>query len=257
MKRFSYFGTAALAAACCLLFAGQALAGTISYQELTPGAGQSVLLSDLITGQIPGIQVGDKLFDRFNYTATGDMPPADRVSVLAITDADGNFGISFQGAFLDLVDVGTQLASDAGIRFEVSVEESFAERGFRISDVHLFASGVGDFSLAGPGAFISVDENFTGSRPPTSAGLSAFASNSGAGGIQLEDSVIFDALYTRLRVQKDIVALSSPEGQLPARFTIIDQTFSQEIIPEPASWALFSMAMVSLVLAARRREALG
>lgn len=254
MKRNSCPAVAALAAVACLCFATQASAGTVSYLELTPNRGESVLLSDLISGQIPGIQVGDKLFDRFNYTATGDMPPADRVSVLAITDADDNYGISFQGAFLDLVDVGRQLASDAGIRFEVSVEESFAERGYRISDVHLFASGVGNFSLAGPGAFISVDENFTGSRPITTAGLTAFASNSGVGGIQLEDSVVFDALYTRLRVQKDIVAFSTPEGQLPARFTIIDQTFSQEIIPEPASWALFGMAMVSLVVAARRRE---
>lgn len=237
------------------LFAHVAAAGTASYMTLVPNQGQQVLLSELVSGAVPGIIVGDKMFDTFNYSFTGDMPAADRVAVIGITDADGNYGISFQGAFIDLVDAnGPQIPSDAGIRFDVAVTADAVERGYRIHDAHLFGSGTGNFDLAGQGAFIAVDENFVGNDPMINDGMTVFASNSGAGGRQLEDWIFFDQVYTRLKVQKDIVALSSEDGVLPARMTIIDQTFSQIVIPEPASWMLFSIAMTGLAIAVRRRE---
>ncbi|MDC0935439.1 PEP-CTERM sorting domain-containing protein [Pirellulales bacterium] len=248
---------AVAAVAVTLVFASSAHAGDVAYQQLQ--IGESVVLRDVLVngGTIPGLIVGDKMFDGFIYSATGDMPLANDVNVVAI-EVDGNFGISFQGAFLDFVDQdGPQNASDAGIRFAVGVTPEAIERGYRISDAHLFGSGFGDFSLAGPGAFISVDENFAGNTPSAtengqSAGMTVFASNSGQGGTRSEDWVFFDSLYTRLRVQKDIVAFSSEEGQLPARMTIIDQTFSQVVIPEPASIALFGLGMIGIIAGCRR-----
>ena len=73
----------------------------------------SVRLSDLISGNPnDGIIVGDKTMSEFVYSATGDMPSASDVRVLGFRDLDGNWGITFQGAFLDLPGGGN---SDAAI----------------------------------------------------------------------------------------------------------------------------------------------
>ena len=63
--------------------------------------GAPVLFSTL--ANVPGatIVVGDKTFGGFTYTITGDMPAASLVNVIPITDNAGNFGIRFQGAFID------------------------------------------------------------------------------------------------------------------------------------------------------------
>ena len=228
-----------------------ASASLIEYTHLTPNSAETVLLSDLASGEVPGVVVGDKAFDTFAYSATGDMPLASRVNVSGILDADGNYGIRFQGSFLDLLDIGTQQASDASISFDVFVTEEGLAEGWRIHDAHLFGSGTGNFDLAGPGSFVTVDENFAGNDPATSQGMSVFASNFGQGGSQLEDWVDFDNLYTRLRVQKDIAAYSAGTGQLPARLTIIDQTFSQVQVPEPASAVLLLGSLLGSAVAMR------
>ena len=248
-----FIRAAAIAAvAVTLVFASSTDAGTVPYHELQ--IGESVVLSEvLVNGSIPGLIVGDKMFDRFIYSFTGDMPEPDDISVTAI-EVDDHYGIRFQGPFVDLPGGGL---SDAALTFEVAVTPEAIERGWRISDAHLFGSGFGDFSLAGPGAFISVDENFIGNTPRATengadAGMTVFASNSGAGGSRGEDSVFFDKLHTRLKVQKDILAFSTEEGQLPARMTIIDQTFSQQVIPEPTTMLLLGMGMIGMAVARRR-----
>ena len=91
-------------AACACLAAHSASAALI---DLTPGAGQtnsatSVSLADLITGAVEGIAVGDKQFTGFGYLKGGDMPDASGVQVAGLRDANGNWGVTFQGAFLDL-----------------------------------------------------------------------------------------------------------------------------------------------------------
>jgi len=223
-----------------LASATSASAGVLDYLHLDPNSGETVSLADLVSGEIAGLVVGDKLFDNFEYSRTGNMPTSELVSLSGITDADGNYGIRFQGAFLDLLDVGEQFASDASIAFEVAVAPDALAQGWRITAAHLAGSGVGDHSLFGPGSFVNVAENFVGNDPPTDQGMTVFASNFGPGGIQLEDWVDFDSLYERLRVQKDIAAFSAGTGPLPAQISIIDQTFGQvqNQVPEPATAVL-------------------
>ncbi len=87
-------------------------------------------LSDLLDGGV--LCSGDKEFSDFSYHGGGDMPAAEDIFVKAITDADGNFGIRYQGAFVDGVGGG---ASDALIDFKVTAPD-----GKLIKDVHLAAN---------------------------------------------------------------------------------------------------------------------
>ena len=219
------------------------------YLELIPNQSQEVHLSDLLSGQIPGLSIGDKLFDNFTYSSTGDMPKADRVVITGITDSDGNLGIRIQGAFADFPDIGQQLSSDAGITFEVAINPEYVRKGWIITDAHLFGSGA---NLSGAGSFISVDESFTDNEPMTDETMQVYASSIGQGGQQFEDWVYFDHGYTKLKVQKDILARAGQESIGPARMTIIEQTFSQEIIPEPTTLGLIGLALCGLGL--RRRQ---
>ena len=93
----------ALAAVACL----SATPASAALVNLTPAAGAtnsqtSVTLASLQVGQDMGIVVGDKIFTGFSYSRVGDMPAATDVNVLGFRDVDGNWGVTFQGAFLDL-----------------------------------------------------------------------------------------------------------------------------------------------------------
>jgi hypothetical protein len=68
---------------------------------------------------------------------------------------------------------------------------------------------------------------------------------------KLSDEVYFDDLYTSLRVTKDILAYSGG-GRTPARTSVIDQSFSQTIVPEPATLVVFAMFGLGLASARRR-----
>jgi len=235
---------AALMAMACLM-AAPAAAALI---DLTPAIGQtnsvdSVSLAELQADPDACIVVGDKIFSGFSYSAIGDMPPPEDVLVLGFRDLDDNWGISFHAAFIDLPGGG---ASDALIRFMVEVDPDFAGVGFRISDAHLFVNaGLGDES------FVGVDETFL-EKP--NEGLSAFATTLGPlpGTTQLSDSVIFATPVVKLTVSKDITLIAANTGNVPARATIIDQSFSQ--IPEPTTLLLAGMSGMAVVAASRRRR---
>jgi hypothetical protein len=242
-----------LAAACCAASPASSRANINTYLKLTPNQGVEVVLGDLVSKKVPGLWVGDKLFDNFVFTSTGDMPKADRVIVTAITDAVGNYGIRFQGSFADFPDIGAQLSSDAGITFDVAIDPDHVRQGWIITDAHLFGSGA---NSGGPGSFIAVDESFTGNTPPIPDTMEVYLSTLGAGGSQFEDSIVFNQGYTRLRVQKDVIARAGKDNIGPVRMTLIDQTFSQEQdkpIPEPASAGLLGLAC-SAWLGRRRRR---
>ena len=205
-----------------------------------------VVLADLINGEVMGLIVGDKAFTDFFYSTLpgDDMPDPEQVNVFGFQDEDGNFGVSFQGAFIDLPGNGP---SDALIRFTVSVTDEGLDRLLRIHDAHLFAGGVG----LGSNSVFTIDETFQ--QEPTKS-LNVFSTTLGqAPNQKLSDWVDFDQLHTSLRVTKDIFALADDDADQPVRATVIDQSFSQVEIPEPATFGLAGLALLAMA-ASRRRQ---
>ena len=192
--------------------------------------GDSVPLSDLEGGGT--LTVGDKIFSGFNYLATGDMPDSANINVQGIIDCDGNYGVRFQGAFLDLPGGG---ASDGLIGFNVSVAPNSS---MLISDAHLAAN----LDVIGGGLAL-ITETFL----PTFNNVNLSVFNDG-NQQQLSDWVDFDQPVQSLPVQKDILLLADDNGVATA-FSFVDQTFSQ--VPEPsAAWLLM---LGGLGLVTRRR----
>lgn len=204
----------------------------------------SVSLADLQNDPAGGIIVGDKVFTGFSYSRIGDMPTPSDVLVLGFKDPDGNWGVSFHGTFVDLPGGAF---SDALIRFTVEVDAEAAEAGWQISDAHLFVGGAG----VGDESFFTVDETFLGKNET----LNAYISTIGPGtNSQLSDSTIFTTPVTKLNVTKDIFASAAAGGFLPARATVIDQSFSQTLVPEPMTLALAGMGALAMVAISRRRS---
>jgi hypothetical protein len=203
----------------------------------------SISLANLQNDPTSGIIVGDKIFTGFSYSRIGDMPVASNVNVLGFKDPDGNWGVSFHGIFVDNPGGGP---SDALIRFMVEVDAAAQDAGWKISDAHLFLGGPG----VGDESFFTVDESFLGKNET----LNAYISTIGPGtNSQLSDATDFTTPVTKLNVTKDIFASAAEGGFLPARATVIDQSFSQTQIPEPMTMALAGMAGLAVVAIRRRR----
>ncbi len=235
--------------ACGVLLALQADLAHSALIELDPNdSSQSVVLSDLINGTHPGIIVGDKVFSDFFYSTLpgDDMPDASAVTVFGFRDTDNNWGMSLRGAFLDLPGGGP---SAALLRFTVEVETDAVASGLRISDAHLFAGGVG----VGDDSVLTIDETFENNSTQS---LNVFATTLGGQPEQrLSDWVDFDELTTSMRVTKEIFALASNNGNLPARVGVIDQSFSQVVVPEPATWCLMMIGAAGIAM--RRKQIVG
>ncbi|HMO83477.1 MAG TPA: PEP-CTERM sorting domain-containing protein [Lacipirellulaceae bacterium] len=199
-------------------------------------------MADLVNGAVMGLKVGDKEFTGFSYSRIGDMPPSDNVRVLGFRDSGGNWGISFHGAFLDLP--GGSF-SDALIRFMVNVAEAEAAAGWRINGANLFIGGAG---AGGPDSAFIVDESFQENDVLLEAYVTTLG---GAQQAKTSDSATF-APVVKLNVTKDILAIAAAGNSLPARATVIDQSFTQ--IPEPTSLALLGMTGLAMVSVVRRRR---
>lgn len=202
--------------------------------------GNPVALSTLLQSgpNNPFIQVGDKKFDNFTFAGTGDMPGAVNVNVVPIQDADGNYGIRFQAAFIDTPGGG---GSDALITYKVAVTDPEPRR---IIDVHL----TGNPNLLGTTGSASVTETFL----PDSTIMLDIHDNGGV--VKMSDVANFPNGFRELNVQKDILLFG---GDAPATLSFVDQTFSQtqNPVPEASAMLLSLIGYGGLSLKRRRRRA--
>lgn len=194
-----------------------------------------VPLSDLLQDGAT-IQSGDKTFSNFEFLRTGDMPTAENINVETIQDTNGDYGIRFQGGFID--QPGGD-ASDVLVRFSVSVPIGSP---LAIDGVTLSANPA---VFEGPG-LASVTETFL---PEVDDQLMVIY-DFGDGNHKLLDSITFDQPFTTLHVQKDVI-LHAIGDTGAATMSFFDQTFSQ--VPEPSSMVLVLGGLLGL-LGCRKRS---
>jgi PEP-CTERM motif len=233
------------------LAALSALALTTSFSPWTASCSAATIIGSpvaLSTLTVPGgtIVAGDKTFTNFNYFFTGDMPAPTLVNVIPITDNAGNFGIRFQGAFIDTV--GAAGGSDALITYNVT-----AGANHLISDAHI----EGNPARLGPLGSISVTETFL---PIGGQGQNTMRiyDDQNVNPPKLIDNTVFAVPVKTLSVQKDILGLAKLNPQSPdlpntVTLSFVDQTFSQITIPEPTSLMLSLVGLIGLVAYRRNR----
>jgi hypothetical protein len=198
-----------------------------------------VLLSTLVNNVEASYTVGDKKFTGFSYLATGDMPGPGGVNVAGYIDDDGNYGIQFQGAFVDLP--SSQGGSDAKIEYMVEATDPHK----LISDAHLS----GNPTLLGTQGSISVTETFIPLGANGEYTMKIFDDESV--GQKLVDWTYFTPPVRKLNVQKDILVIATPNSQT-VTMSFVNQTFSQT--PEATSLTLALVSLVSLGAYRRRRS---
>jgi hypothetical protein len=203
--------------------------------------GPAVPLSNYVNNQPGELVVGDKKFTTFTYSATGDMPAAGGVNVIPIKDDLGNFGIRFQGAFVDVP--SSQGGSDALITYMVETTDPAR----LISDAHL----EGNPSLLGNFGSISVTETFLPLGMNGEYTMKIFDDESLPTPV-LVDWVDFLPPVKKLNVQKDILAIATQNSQT-ATMSFVDQTFSQIVIPEPATLLLLVSGCMGIAVVSRRK----
>jgi hypothetical protein len=231
------------ALACALVLTVQAVAAQAAFISLAPNdSNDTVTLAQLTSGELMGVTVGDKTFSEFFYSRIGgDMPAPADINVFGFQDDAGNYGVSFHGVFLDMPGGGP---SDALLRFTVEVSAEAIKEGYRISDAHLYAGGLG----LGEDSFFAIDESFQQSDKT----LNVYGTTlNGPKETKLSDVVFFEQLHTKLRVTKDILAIAGDTGQ-PVRTTVIDQSFSQQVVPEPTTIGLAMIAALGMVAVRRK-----
>ena len=102
-------------------------------------------------------------------------------------------------------------------------------------------------------SYFGVDESFIGRSETLSAFFSTLgAATTGNPDTQLSDFTLLNPPALKLNVVKDILAIAAANSTQPARGTVIDQSFSQNV-PEPASFVLFGLSGLGLIAVARRR----
>ena len=197
-------------------------------------------LSDLIATN-GSIQVGNEVFDRFAYSATGNMPSASKVSVSVVTESNGQTGLRFTGGFTDTFEShGAQKASDAALSYRVQ------SLGNPINGLSLFGNPL---VIGGPG-LMATTETFQSGTVPYQLDIHDKVGSNGVHDTKLTDSVQFSPVLSLEVVTKDIFALSL--GGIPTQ-SFVDQTFAHAV-PEPSAAVLGGLGLLGLAGYARFRR---
>jgi hypothetical protein len=207
--------------------------------------GDSVPLSSLVNNPQGVVVAGDKKFTGFGYDFTGDMPGAAGVNVRPIMDDLGdadpntfNYGVRFQGAFMDLA--SSAGGSDALITYMVEVTDP----NYLISDAHIS----GNPSLLGDFGSISVTDTFNPLGANGEFKMTIY-DDEGHPTPKLIDWTYFNPPVNKLNVQKDILARAiAADGGTgnTATLSFVDQTYSQIKVPEATTLALAAVSLISL-----------
>ncbi len=183
----------------------------------------AVSIGDLIADQGSFISSGDKLFDNFSFSSTGEMPDADEVLIEPFVDESDNFGIRLVSSFLDFGGGG---ASELRLSYRVTATDPKQ----RISGAKM----AGDLTVPGTGSFVGIET--IGTVP---AELGIFVFNPGPSG--LTDAGDFGSLFTSVEVDLHLTAEATADGEENAvSATVIEQSFVQSVVPEPASIAVWA-----------------
>ncbi|MEX2091367.1 MAG: hypothetical protein WD971_01755 [Pirellulales bacterium] len=178
--------------------------------------GDPVSLSTLVDNPTGNVIAGDQLFSQFSYVSTGEMPTATGVNVYPIRDDDGNYGIRFQGVFVDIP--STSGGSDALIQYQVSPVNPL----FVMSESQL----AGPTALSGSSGAIYVTESFLPLSQYGAYTMEIYSDPSRSPQQKSVDSTYFQPAAYSLNVLTDILAVA---GDTMVLWSFIDQTFSQQM----------------------------
>ena len=187
--------------------------------------GATISLGELIASNGKLVS-GDKEFSDFGYAATGNMPVAGDINVISHENIHGDFGLRFQGAFLDAPDP-RNASSDALITYRVKVTSP-------------------DHSLSGADVAANLIARDRGTATVTETFLPIFTASEEVLRIpttddQLVDSITFPRTERELLVQKNIL-MRATTSQVDMSF--VDQSFSQ--VPEPGGIALLMLGLLAI-----------